>query len=129
MILRAMALLVAVALPAIAAPPPGTDLSSPRHAWWECHHQPKNDISCCSEADGHALIDADWRTGGKGYQVRVEGQWFDVPTNAVLTGDTCGMDPDDAGQSEAKVWYTWSRGTNNEISVLNVLCFLPGVEY
>ena len=48
-------------LRAMALPPPGTDLNSPEHKWWECWTQPVSHKSCCSEADGHSLGDADWR--------------------------------------------------------------------
>lgn len=51
--------LVAVSLllttPALAHPPPGTDLSSSEHAWWECFHPLNGKHNCCSEADGFAL--------------------------------------------------------------------------
>jgi hypothetical protein len=66
-----------LAMPAIAAPPPGADLRSPEHTWWECHLQPATKVGCCQEADGLVLSDDQWRTredpGGTVYQVQVGG--------------------------------------------------------
>jgi hypothetical protein len=120
---------LAVTAPAWSAPPQGADLSGSEHLWWECHRQPKDEISCCSEADGHSLGDADWGMTAAGYWVRVEGKKYDVPDGTILRGDTCGPDPNDSTQSEAKVWYTWSRDMTGAISNLNVLCFEPGISY
>lgn len=114
---------------AVAAPLPGTDLNSPRHAWWECHRMPNGNGSCCSETDGHALTDTEWRMNGDHYQIEVEGKWWDVPNTTVLTGDTCGPDPLPEGQSEAKVWYSLTRDYGSELADVHVYCFLPGVTY
>lgn len=122
-------LLILMVWAAFAAPPPGTDLDSPRHLWWECHKQPVNGISCCSEADGHSLKDTEWGSDGNHYQVRVEGEWFPVPDNTILMGDACGADPQEDARSEAKVWYLISRGPSNMIEALHVLCFEPGTLY
>src|SRR5579872_2511128 len=40
---------------------------------------------CCSDADGTALSDVDWQSKDRHYRVRIEGQWYDVPDDAVLT--------------------------------------------
>lgn len=54
------------------------------HEWFESLHSQKG--PCCSDADGSVVADADWRTtpDGKHYQVRLDGQWMDVPDEAVL---------------------------------------------
>jgi hypothetical protein len=64
-----------------------------------------------------------------GYQVRVEGKWYPVPRDTILQGDTCGADPDDSAQSEAKVWYTWTRDGDSNIASISILCFEPGIAY
>ena len=81
---RLLAALLLVAVSAHASPPPGTDLSSPEHAWWECHHDPADGKVCCNVADGHVLKDDDWKIGPDGhYKIRVETSWFDVPQSKV----------------------------------------------
>jgi hypothetical protein len=131
-IVRWAALMLGVVVfhPAMAAPPPGTDLSSSEHLWWECQRTPGARGNCCAEADGHNLNDGEWRQSGSGYQVRVGGYWFDVPSEAVITGaGRCGPEPDAEHRSEAKVWYVrlfaWGQPG---FSVL-VRCFIAGTLY
>ena len=123
-----------LAMPATAAPPPGADLRSPEHAWWECHLQPASKVGCCEEADGHVLGDNDWRTreqpGGRWvYQVRVDEKWFDVPQQVVVN-DTphCGVEPDPVKRSMAKVWYYRIWGTDGLLDI-RVRCFIVGTMY
>jgi hypothetical protein len=52
-----------VALPSLAAPPPGTDLDGALHAWFEHQHSIIG-TWCCNVADGHILAASDWRTSG-----------------------------------------------------------------
>src|SRR5437016_3624523 len=40
---------------------------------------------CCSDADGNAVSDPDWESSGGHYRVRIDGQWVDVPDDAVIT--------------------------------------------
>lgn len=40
---------------------------------------------CCSINDGTALADVDWESKGGKYRVRIDGQWIDVPDDAVIT--------------------------------------------
>jgi len=40
---------------------------------------------CCSDADGSVVKDSDWEADDKGhYRVHINGQWMDVPDDAVL---------------------------------------------
>ena len=39
---------------------------------------------CCWDADGTAISDADWQSGNGHYRVRIEGEWVDVPDDAVV---------------------------------------------
>ena len=72
-----------------------------------------NGIPCCSYADGLSITDADWDTQGDHYRVRVDGQWYDVPPEAVIT------EPNKVGT--AVVW-PWADGTG----VVHIRCFIPG---
>jgi hypothetical protein len=67
---------------------------------------------CCSDADGSAVSDVDWETHEGHYRVRIDGQWVDVPDEAVIT------EPNRIGRT--MVWPI--RGYLG----LTVRCFLPG---
>lgn len=67
---------------------------------------------CCSDADGSALSDVDWESNGTHYRVRIDGQWIDVPEDAVLPG------PNMAGKT--MVWPMWMGGS------IVIRCFIPG---
>ena len=40
---------------------------------------------CCSDADGVAVADPDWESHNGHYRVRLDGQWVEVPDDAVIT--------------------------------------------
>lgn len=44
----------------------------------------KNGIPCCSTSDGKRVDDADWDSSGDHYRVRIDGEWYDVPPEAVI---------------------------------------------
>ena len=67
---------------------------------------------CCSDADGTAISDTDWRSKDGGYEVFLEGQWMRVPDEAVVT------EPNRAGRT--MVWPL--RGYMG----LTIRCFMPG---
>jgi hypothetical protein len=67
---------------------------------------------CCSDADGTAISDADWQSGGGHYRVRLDGEWFDVPDEAVIT------EPNRVGRT--MVWPL--RGYLG----VSIRCFMPG---
>jgi hypothetical protein len=67
---------------------------------------------CCSDADGSAVSDVDWETSGGHYRVRLEGEWIDVPEEAVIT------EPNRVGRT--MVWPI--RGYLG----LTIRCFMPG---
>jgi hypothetical protein len=77
---------------------------------------------CCSDADGTALADVDWRTRDGKYQVRLEGEWIDVPDDAVIT------EPNRAGRT--MVWPMRgtfsSNGTLQSFEGITIRCFMPG---
>lgn len=73
---------------------------------------------CCSDADGSAVTDADWETKGGKYRVRLEGQWWDVPDDAVIT------EPNRAGRT--MVWPIVYRGLGAAVRI-EIRCFMPGI--
>jgi hypothetical protein len=67
---------------------------------------------CCSDADGSVVSDVDWESKDGHYRVRLEGQWIDVPDDAVVTA------PNRAGRT--MVWPV--KGASG----ISIRCFLPG---
>lgn len=67
---------------------------------------------CCSDADGFAVSDPDWESHDGHYRVRLDGQWVDVPDEAVIT------EPNRAGRT-----MVWPVKTAFGISIR---CFMPG---
>ena len=67
---------------------------------------------CCSDADGTAVSDVDWESSNGHYRVRIEGEWVDVPEEAVIT------EPNRVGRT--MVWPI--RGYLG----LTIRCFMPG---
>ena len=67
---------------------------------------------CCSDADGYALSDVDWESKDGHYRVRLEGEWVDVPDEAVVAG------PNRAGRT--MVWPYYLDGHPRP------RCFMPG---
>lgn len=71
---------------------------------------------CCDGSDATHLSDVDWDTKRDGdkvhYRVRIEGEWYDVPDDAVLT------EPNKDGRT--LVWPI--RGWGG----LTIRCFMPG---
>ncbi|MDB5501939.1 MAG: hypothetical protein JWR89_1841 [Tardiphaga sp.] len=67
---------------------------------------------CCSDADGSAVSDVDWESSSGHYKVRLEGTWFDVPDEAVITG------PNRVGRT--MVWPMQGAGG------ITIRCFMPG---
>lgn len=88
----------------------GRYASSPLKQWFDSLKSGKG--PCCSDADGSAVSDADWESNGGRYRVRVEGEWHEVPDDAVIT------EPNRAGRT--MVWPI--RGYLG----LTIRCFMPG---
>jgi hypothetical protein len=80
------------------------------HKWFEGLKSGKG--PCCSDADGSAVSDVDWETVGGHYRVRIDGEWVDVPDEAVIT------EPNRVGRT--MVWPI--RGYLG----ITVRCFMPG---
>lgn len=60
----------------------GRYAASPLKGWFDSLRSGKG--PCCSDADGTALADVDWRSDNGHYAVRIDGVWIDVPDEAVL---------------------------------------------
>jgi hypothetical protein len=99
----------------------GRYAGSALHGWFESLRSGKG--PCCSDADGTALSDVDWQAPGQGdnkaghYRVRIEGQWWDVPDEAVIT------EPNRAGRT--MVWPVYFREIDSLLRV-EIRCFMPG---
>ena len=54
---------------------------------------------CCSFADGFAVSDVDWESKDGHYRVRLDGEWVDVPDEALITNRT----------APAELWFGPTR--------------------
>jgi len=88
----------------------GRYAASPLKQWFDSLKSGKG--PCCSDADGSAVSDADWESKDGHYRVRLDGEWIDVPDDAVIT------EPNRAGRT--MVWPM--RGYQG----LSIRCFMPG---
>jgi hypothetical protein len=85
--------------------------SSPElKAWFDSLRSGKG--PCCSDADGSAVSDVDWESNAGHYRVRLDGNWLDVPDEAVIT-------------TPNKVGRTMVWPIRLEFGVL-IRCFMPG---
>jgi hypothetical protein len=88
----------------------GRYANSPLKPWFDSLRSGKG--PCCSDADGYAVSDPDWRSKEGHYQVRIEGEWYDVPDDAVIT------EPNRVGRT--MVWPIKGWGG------MTIRCFMPG---
>ena len=96
--------------PGHARDPDGRYANSPLKQWFDSLKSGKG--PCCSDADGSAVSDVDWETKAGHYRVRLEGEWLDVPDDAVIT------EPNRVGRT--MVWPL--RGWGG----VSIRCFMPG---
>ena len=71
---------------------------------------------CCSDADGTALSDVDWEARNGKYRVRIDGEWIDVPDDAVIT------EPNLAGVTMVWPIRFWEAGKQTIV----IRCFMVG---
>jgi hypothetical protein len=93
-----------------ARDPDGRYANSPLKQWFDQLKSGKG--PCCSDADGSAVSDVDWESRDGHYRVRIEGEWVDVPEDAVIT------EPNRVGRT--MVWPI--KGYLG----LTIRCFMPG---
>ena len=106
----ALAAILMLSAPAGQARDDGRYAASPLKPWFDQLRSGKG--PCCSDADGTAVSDVDWESHNGHYRVRLDGQWIDVPDDAVIT------EPNRAGRT--MVWPM--RGTLG----VTIRCFMPG---
>ena len=80
------------------------------NGWYESLRSGKG--PCCDGTDAERVDDADWDTKDGHYRVRIDGEWVDVPNEAVVTS------PNLAGRS--MVWPYYIDGHPK------ARCFMPG---
>ncbi|MGY3614471.1 hypothetical protein [Bradyrhizobium sp. USDA 10063] len=78
--------------------------------WYESLRSGKG--PCCDGTDAKRVDDADWESKDGHYRVRIDGEWVDVPKEAVVDG------PNLAGR--AMVWPYYQDGHPKP------RCFMPG---
>lgn len=88
----------------------GRYANSPLKQWFDSLKSGRG--PCCSDADGSAVSDVDWESREGHYRVRIEGEWFDVPEDAVIT------EPNRVGRT--MVWPI--KGYLG----MTIRCFMPG---
>ena len=88
----------------------GRYANSPLKSWFDSLKSAKG--PCCSDADGSAVADVDWESKDGHYRVRLEGQWIDVPDDALIT------EPNRVGRT--MVWPI--KGAHG----ISIRCFMPG---
>lgn len=114
-------MLALLACGAAGARDDGRYAASPLKPWFDTLRSARWGL-CCSDADGTAVSDVDWRSREGHYQVRLFGAWIDVPDDAVVTG------PNRAGRT--MVWPMGGRfrdnGTMESLEGLTIRCFMPG---
>ncbi|WP_407166798.1 hypothetical protein [Bradyrhizobium sp. ORS 111] len=80
------------------------------NGWYESLHSGKG--PCCDGSDAKRLDDVDWDVKDGHYRVRIDGEWVDVPDEAVVDG------PNRAGHTI--VWPYYLNGHPK------ARCFMPG---
>src|SRR6516165_1442411 len=85
----------------------GRYANSPLKPWFDSLRSGKG--PCCSDADGTALSDVDWEAKDGHYRVRIEGQWWDVPEEAVI------REPNRSGRT--MVWPIYYGVTDSTLRV------------
>jgi hypothetical protein len=111
-ILIFLAVLVLASIPKSHARDNGQYANSPLREWFR-NLTDQRGFGCCAMSDGSAVEDPDWESSNGHYRVRVDGVWFDVPDEAVIT------EP-----NRAKRTMVWMIQIYN--GPLEVRCFLPG---
>lgn len=105
-------LICAIAVISIAqARDDGRYAQSPFKEWFNSLTN-KHNVPCCDTADGRRVDDADVEIEGNHYRVRIDGQWIDVPDDAVITA------PNRAG-----VPIVWPYSQDGAI---RIRCFIAG---
>lgn len=95
----------------LAARDDGRYANSPLKSWFDSLRSGRG--PCCSDADGTVVSDVDWESKDGHYRVRLEGEWIDVPDDAVIT------QPNLAGRT-----MVWPMPRDDKPPLIR--CFMPG---
>ena len=106
----AFAAIPLLATGAVLARDDGRYANSPLKQWFDSLRSGKG--PCCSDADGVTVSDPDWESKDGHYRVRLDGEWIDVPDDAVIT------QPNRFGRTV--VWPIESTAGKS------IRCFMPG---
>lgn len=99
---------------ALARDPDGRYAGSPLKGWFDSLASGKG--PCCSDADGNVVLDADWESKDGHYRVKIEGEWYDVPKDAVIN------EPNRDGRT-----IVWPIGYwDGSRHTYGIRCFMPG---
>ena len=114
--------MVSVACSALSQPAQAADHgqlgpASPEIKAWANSLENKWKEGCCSTADGWKPQEVEYDMKGNKYRVKIEGQWYDVPPEAVITS------PNRFGFPVVWYYQTWLNGIRPSISIR---CFIPG---
>ena len=80
------------------------------NSWYKSLRSSKG--PCCDGSDATRVDDADWESKDGHYRVRIDGEWVDVPNEAVVPG------PNLAGRSMVWPYYVYGHP--------KARCFMPG---
>ena len=86
------------------------------NSWFESLKSGKG--PCCSYTDGVAVADPDWVSKDGGYRVRLYGQWWDVPPEAVIAGPNL--------TRRTIAWPVYEYLDGMPARVTDIRCFIPG---
>ena len=90
------------------------DAARPELDGWYMGLTSKGKSPCCDGAEARHVADVDWETRGGHYRVRIDGQWIEVPDDAVVDG------PNRDGRT-----LVWPYAYFGDGSV-HIRCFMPG---
>jgi hypothetical protein len=78
-----VALSILIFVAPVMARDDGRYVGAPLHEWFDGLSSGYG--RCCSDADGTAVVDADWEGHDGHYRVRIDGDWCGVPDRAVMS--------------------------------------------
>lgn len=79
-----MSKILAVILIAMCGPALAHDHAKPELNNWFLSLRNKNRVPCCDGSDAKRLDDVDWESRDGHYRVKLNGEWVDVPDDAVI---------------------------------------------
>lgn len=100
----------------IVSPSLAHDPAHPELNDWYMKLQNHNHGLCCDGSEATHLADVDWQSNGGRYRVKLDGEWYDVPPDAVVD------DPNLDGRALVWPYPIWIGGKKS----YGIRCFLPG---